>query len=138
MSLSHEGDTPVQAAETEQLTLTEFEPLQPIIIQLDGRNAFHAILTNPETGEAVVRPWVGGGQQNAGFPDRKSTIGTRPYIEGTMPAIEPTDTDAHSNVAWGTLTFGEELVLRDEEGGDRTIFTGHTVETVSAAATVAA
>lgn len=86
---------------------------------------FHAILVKPEDGLAVVRPWVGGGQRNAGYRDLKATIGSRPYVEGT-PEFEVELTKGQP-VNWAGLTFDDEFVLRHEEGGSNTFFSGYRV-----------
>lgn len=110
----------------DRLELCTLTPGTQILINLDSRGVFHAILVDPVSGQAVVRPWVGGGQQNAGYRDVLSTIGTRPYEEGAKPFTEPI---GEQIVDWGGITFGDELVLRNEEGA-KIMFTGQRVESV--------
>ena len=107
----------------ERLEFSEFPPGTQFLIGLQ-RGAFHARLVDPETGKAVVRFWLGGGQRNAGTGDVMSTIGTRPFEEGRPPA----DLTSDKAVAWGGLTFGDEFVLRNEETGGNLFFTGQPVE----------
>jgi hypothetical protein len=129
--MSHEQSSGERVVEIPRLEISEFTPGQQLLITLgNSRSRFHAIVTDPEKGEAVVRPWVGGGQRNAGYPDARTTIGTRPYEEGRETSTEEV---GEQEVAWGGITFGDELVMRNEEGTNKIIFTGEPVESVEAA-----
>ena len=126
----------------ERLELDTLPPLAQLLIHIkqpypSGPGArtsmFHAILVDPQKGKAVVRPWVGGGQRNAGYRDAMSTIGTRPYIEDSEPIVEIT---GEEEVNWGGLTFGDELVIRNEEGANTTFFTAFQVDAVEVAVNI--
>lgn len=114
---------------TDRLELSEFQDGQQILIHLSDASMFHAIIVDPEAGVAVVRPWVGGGQANAGSGDEKSIVGTRKF-EGS--AESHTELAADQEVEWGGLTFDDELVLKSDEGGDNILFTGQSVVFVQA------
>jgi hypothetical protein len=123
-------DSEEQVFHVDRLQLSEFAPGTQFIIHLGGEGPYWAMLADPETGKGLVRPAIPG-QRGAGYRDAMSTIGTRPYQEGAETHTSPKDDADTDLVEWGSIKFGDELVLRNEdEGADTVIFMGHRVEAV--------
>jgi hypothetical protein len=120
------GERVVQA---EAVPLSDFEPGTPILLRLSDSSIFSVILTDPENGQGLVKPWVGPNTRRKSFPEMLSTIGTRSIPDHSVAfasEMEPVE----DTVTWGVITFDEELVLRNDQHRGRCFYAGGTVESL--------
>lgn len=130
--MSSRQDGPeVVVVERKSIGLGQFQPGDQLTIYLDTRPVLVALIKDPLEGQAIVRPAVRG-QGGAGHRDARSTLGTRPYQEG---ARSHTSKEEDPEITWGKLTFGHELVLRNEDAVFGTegniLYTGQRLTSVS-------
>lgn len=115
----------------EGIKVDQFPPGTQLTIFLDGRPTFIALVDDPQKSTAVVRPAVPG-QAGAGFRDALSTLGSRPFQEGSK---SHTSKEEDSEIKWGEMVFGDELVLRNEDKVLRTdgniLYTGLRITSVA-------
>ena len=93
------------------IELSQFQSGDQLEIYLDNTMGFFAHITDPQKGQALVRPTISG-QLGAGYRDAQSTLGSRSFQRAHGPHVSH---EVDPEIRWGRLMCSDELVLRNED-----------------------